>query len=71
MHNLSGAFVQEMNEETEIEGKEKFSFSLTFPKKTLVYHCDTQEECKCWINKIRVANGYVNLLNSYDILVRI
>ena len=66
MHNLSGLFLQEQGLK-EIKGRKMYCFSIVFPSKNRVYYCDNEEEYKNWIDALKKAIGYTNLLDLYDI----
>ena len=70
MHNLSGVF---LNEEPikEINGKKFYSFSIQYPKKTRYYFVEKESEYKVWIEKLKVATGYTNLTDIYEISSKI
>lgn len=67
MHNLSGVFLTQENDQFEIEGSKYFSFSIIYPNKTRIYYCDSSKEYENWISLIRKAIGYSNLSDLYDI----
>ena len=66
MHNLSGVFVSE-EEPKEINGKKFYCFSMTYPKKTRMYYVEKENEYKKWVEKLKIATGYTNLSDIYDI----
>ena len=66
MHNLSGVFVSE-EEQKEINGKKYYCFSMTYPKKTRMYYVEKENEYKKWVEKLKIATGYTNLSDIYDI----
>ena len=66
MHNLSGLFVQIEPNKT-FENKNYYSFSVVYPAKTRVYYCDDENQYKNWIEKLRKATGYTNLLELYEV----
>ena len=66
MHNLSGVFVSE-EEQKEINGKKYYCFSMTYPKKTRLYYVEKENEYKKWVEKLKIATGYTNLSDIYDI----
>ena len=66
MHNLSGLFLQAQGLK-EIKGRKMYCFSIAFPSKNRVYYCDNEEEYKNWIDALKKATGYTNLLDLYDI----
>ena len=70
MHNLSGVFVQE-EPEKEINGKKCYCFSVTYPKKTRMYYVKDENEYKKWVEKLKIATGYTNLTDLYEIKEKI
>ena len=66
MHNLSGLFLQAQGLK-EIKGRKMYCFNILFPSKNRIYYCDNEEEYKNWINALKKATGYTNLLDLYDI----
>ena len=66
MHNLSGLFVQV--EQNKIhDGKTYYSFSVVYPAKTRIYFCDDEKQYKEWIENLKKATGYTNLLDIYEV----
>ena len=70
MHNLSGLFLQAQGLK-EIKGRKMFCFSISFPSKNRVYYCDNETEYKNWIDALKKATGYTNLLDLYNIKQKI
>ena len=70
MHNLSGVFLQE-EPVKELGGKKYFSFSIQYPKKTRYYYIEKEEDYKQWIEKLKIATGYTNLTDIYEISSKI
>jgi len=66
MHNLSDVFVKE-EKKTTLEGKEYYTFSAVYPKKTRYYFVETEEEMKKWVNAIKKATGYSDLNDIYEV----
>ena len=66
MHHLSGIFIQEEKPKV-INGKKYLCFSMVYPKKTRVYYCEKENEYKIWIEKLKIATGFTNLTDIYDI----
>ncbi len=66
MHNLSGVFINE-EEPKEINGKKYYCFSVTYPKKSRIYYVEKENEYKIWIEKLKIATGFTNLTDIYDI----
>jgi len=66
MHNISGVFLKEENKTT-LEGKEYFTFSMSYPKKTRYYFIDNEEEFKKWMSAIQKAINYSNLNDIYEV----
>lgn len=68
MHSLTGIFVQE-GQESRIDNKDFFCFSLIYPKKIRKYFCDNEFEYMEWIRCIKIATGFFKLEDFYDIKV--
>ena len=66
MHNLSGVFINEENPKV-VNGKKFFCFSVTYPKKTRYYYIEKEDEYKTWVEKLKIATGYTNLLDIYEV----
>ena len=66
MHNLNGLFLQK-EQSVEYEGATYYSFSVVYPSKTRVYYCKDKKEYDGWIEKLKIATGYTNLLEIYDV----
>ena len=66
MHNLSGLFVQ-VEQAKIFEGKTYFAFSVLYPAKTRIYYCDNEKQYKEWIENLKKATGYTNLLDIYEV----
>ena len=66
MHNLSGVFINEENPKV-VNGKKFFCFSVTYPKKTRYYYIEKEDEYKTWVEKLKLATGYTNLLDLYEV----
>ena len=66
MHNLSGLFIQ-VEEAKVFEGKKYYSFSVVYPAKTRIYYCIDENEYKGWIENLKKATGFTNLLDIYDV----
>jgi Ca2+-binding EF-hand superfamily protein len=66
MHNLSGLF---LNEEgiKKYDNKKFYGFSITFPSKKRLYYVNNEEDYKKWIEKLKIATGYTNLLDIYEV----
>ena len=66
MHNLSGVFIKE--ETPVIYDYHKFwCFCVIYPNKTRYYYIDDETEYQKWLSMIRLATGYKNLKDIYDI----
>jgi hypothetical protein len=68
IHSLTGIYIQE-DQETRIENKDYYSFSLIYPKKIRKYFCDNEFEYMEWIRCIKIASGNCNVNDIYDIKV--
>ena len=66
MHNLSGLFLKTEGLK-EIKGRKMYCFSISFPSKNRVYYCDNETDYNNWVNALKKATGYTNLLDIYDI----
>jgi len=66
MHNLSGLFVK-VEEAKTFDGKKYFCFSVVYPAKTRMYYCDDEKQYKEWIDNLKKATGYTNLLDIYEV----
>ena len=66
MHNLSGLFVK-VEESKTFDGKKYFCFSVVYPAKTRMYYCDDEKQFKDWIDNLKKATGYTNLLDIYEV----
>jgi len=59
-------FVKEENKTT-LEGKEYFTFSMSYPKKTRYYFVEKEDEFKNWVASIQRATNYSNLNDIYEV----
>ena len=66
MHNLSGLFLKTEGLK-EIKDRKMWCFSIAFPSKNRVYYCDNETDYNNWVNVLKKATGYTNLLDIYDI----
>ena len=66
MHNLSGLFLKTEGL-VDIKGRKMYCFSIAFPSKNRVYYCDNENDYNNWVNALKKATGYTNLLDIYDI----
>ena len=66
MHNLSGLFIQ-VEEAKVFEGKKYYCFGVVYPAKTRIYYCIDENEYKGWIENLKKATGFTNLLDIYDV----
>ena len=66
MHNLSGLFLQK-EKSVNFEGTNYYSFSVVYPTKTRIYYCKDEKEYNEWFEKLKVATGYTNLLDIYEV----
>ena len=69
MHNLSGCFIQEESEITEIEGKKFYVFEIFFnnKSKTRKYYTPDVEIMKQFVSKIKEAIGYMKFTDYYEL----
>ena len=66
MHNLNGLFLQREKTVT-VDGINYYSFSVVYPTKTRIYYCKDEKEYNEWFEKLKVATGYTNLLDIYEV----
>ena len=66
MHNLNGLFLQK-EKSVEYEGSTYYSFSMVYPTKTRIYFCKDEKEYNGWIENLKIATGYTDLLEIYDV----
>jgi hypothetical protein len=66
LHNLSKCF-SEMGEKIIIDNITLYSFSLHTYQIKRTYYCDSLEECKKWIETIKLINNYRNVREFYEI----
>ena len=66
MHNLSGLFLQK-ERSVIYEGVNYYSFSVVYPTKTRIYYCKNEKEYNEWFEKLKIATGYTNLLDIYEV----
>lgn len=70
MHNLSGLFLKE--EPTLIISDKKFySFSVVYPSKTRYYYVENENDFNIWFEKLKIATGYTNLTDIYEVKEKI
>jgi len=71
MHNLSGCFIQEGNEQEKIiiENKNFYIFEIFFnnKSKTRKYYTPNLEICKQFVKKIKEAIGYMKFTDFYEL----
>jgi len=66
MHNLSGLFLQK-EKSINFDGITYYSFSVVYPTKTRIYYCKDEKEYNEWFEKLKIATGYTNLLDIYEV----
>ena len=66
MHNLSGLFLKTEGLQ-EIKGRKMWCFSISFPSKNRIYYVDNENDYNNWVNVLKKATGYTNLLDIYEI----
>ena len=66
MHNLSGLFLQK-EKTINFDGITYYSFSVVYPTKTRIYYCKNEKEYNEWFEKLKIATGYTNLLDIYEV----
>ena len=69
MHNLSGCFIQEESEQTDIEGKKFYVFEIFFnnKSKTRKYYTPDMEIMKQFVLNIKEAIGYMKFTDYYEL----
>ena len=69
MHNLSGCFIQEIQETLKHEGNEYYIFEIFFnnKSKTRKYYTPDKEIMKKFVSKIKEAIGYMKFTDFYDL----
>jgi serine/threonine protein kinase len=70
MHHLSGVFLKE-EKSIVYENIKLMAFSVVYPKKTRIYYVDNEADFKNWISNIRLATGFSNLTDIYDVKQKI
>ena len=66
MHNLSGLFVK-VEEAKILDNKTYYCFSVVYPARTRMYFCDDEKQYKDWVENLKKATGYTNLLDIYEV----
>ena len=66
MHNLSGVFLKEEKPQ-KFNGITFYAFSVIYPKKQRVYYTDNISQYKIWVAKLKIATGYTNLTDLYEV----
>ena len=66
MHNLSGLFLNE-EDTLKFDNKKYYGFSITYPSKKRYYYVNGEEDYQKWIEKLKIATGYTNLLDIYEV----
>ena len=66
MHNLSGVFLKEEKPQ-QFNGITFYSFSVIYPKKQRIYYTDNISQYKIWVAKLKIATGYTNLTDLYEV----
>ena len=66
MHNLNGLFLQK-EKSMIIDNITYYSFSVVYPSKTRIYYCPNETEYNEWISKLKIATGFINLLEIYEV----
>lgn len=67
LYRLDGVFVKKEEKQEEINGEQYHAFSLQIGHKKKYFYPKTREECEQWIQMIRLAIGYSNFFNSYEL----
>ena len=68
MHNLSGCYVQESNQQKVIDSTTYYSFEIYCKNKskTKTYYTSSEKICKEFVEKIKEAIGYVKFSDLYE-----
>ena len=66
MHNLSGLFLKTEGLQI-IQGKKMYCFSIAFSSKNRLYYCDNEDDYNKWVEVLKKATGYTNLLDIYEV----
>ena len=66
MHNLRRLCVK-VEEAKTFERKNYYCFSVVYPAKTRIYYCDDKKQFKDWIDNLKKATGFTNLLDIYEV----
>ena len=68
MHNLSGCFIQECNDQKIIDGVQYYSFEIFCNNKsrTRKYFTNSESICKEYVENIKKAIGYVKFSDLYE-----
>ena len=67
MHNLNGCFIKENGEE-KVANVVYYSFSIIFVNKTRTYYLKERSLAKEWTKSLRIAIGYKNFFDFYEML---
>ena len=66
MNNLSDVYIK-TNDMYEYEGKNYYSFTIIFPKKTKTFYLEKKEDYETWISKLKSSINFTNINETYDI----
>jgi Ca2+-binding EF-hand superfamily protein len=66
LHNLAGVFIHE-GQPLQFNEYYFYSFTMIFCNKTRVYYSDNEKEYREWIENIKLATGYSNLTDFYEV----
>ena len=67
MQSIAGVFIKSEMEETQDDNSILYPFMLIFPNKRRIYYLETKDERDEWVDKIKLAIGYANLHDFYDL----
>jgi hypothetical protein len=67
MKSLSGVYLKEEVEEANESGAMLYPFMLIFPNKRRIYYFKDKEQKAKWIDAIKIAIGYSNLNDFYEL----
>lgn len=66
LHNLAGVFILE-GQPIQFNEFYFYTFTMIFFNKSRVYYSDNEKEYREWIENIKLATGYSNLTDFYDV----
>lgn len=67
MKSLAGVYLKSDIEESMENGRLMYPFMLIFPDKRRIYYLKSIEDKEMWIDSIKKAIGFANLLDYYEL----